>query len=362
MRMSLGTVVAGALLILLTVVFMTLGISTLTFQPNPSNIARPLSEKEEKGRQIYMANGCVYCHTQYVRPQDWNAAGGGKAVRVSEAGDYIFDKTALLGTERTGPDLSQEGGVHPDDWHIAHFKNPRYTSPGSIMPQISYLNDEELTNLIAYVQSLGGKAADVRTGTIRDEKQKVLATLGGKQGTKGVNDPNVPYSPEHLAYLKQQVPPTWINLRSAMPPSPRSLLHGKQVYLQNCIGCHGFQGDGNGPSGQYLEPKPFNFKSVDGQRAASEGQLYHFLLFGLPGTAMPAFGDYLTVNDIWDVINFLRTIPNGGLTVPESQLTQQLMVQGPEIGPAPAPFDKTYEDSYVNPPQTPIPTVLPVRP
>jgi cbb3-type cytochrome c oxidase subunit II len=358
--MSLGTIVAGALLILLTVVFMTLGLSTLTFQPVPSDIARPLTVEEEKGRHIYMANGCVYCHTQYVRPQDWNAAGGGKASRVSEAGDYVFDKTALLGTERTGPDLSQEGGVHPDDWHVAHFRNPRFTSPNSIMPQISYLTDEEMRQLIAYMQSLGGKAADVRYKAQKDEKALLLASLKGGQGAKGVTDPNVPYSADHLTFLQQQVPPTWKDLRSAMPPSQRSLIHGKQVYLQNCIGCHGLRGDGNGPAAQFLEPRPFNFRSVAGQRAGSEGQLYHFLLFGLPGSAMPAFGDFLTVNDIWDVINFIRTIPNGGLEVPETQLLPQLMVTGGQSGPQPAPFDQTYEDSYKNPPRvTPVPPTRP---
>ena len=73
----------------------------------------------------------------------------------------------MLGTERTGPDLSQEGGVHTDEWHLAHFHNPRYTSPKSIMPQFSFYYYErqadtarqEINELIAYVQSLGGQAA-----------------------------------------------------------------------------------------------------------------------------------------------------------------------------------------------------------
>lgn len=133
MKMTFGTIVAGVILVVLTTVAMSLGLSTLTFQPPPSDIARPLTVTEERGRQIYMSNGCVYCHTQYVRPQDWTAAGGAKASRVAQAGDYVFQKTVLLGTERTGPDLSQEGGVHPDDWHRAHFANPRYTSPNSTL-------------------------------------------------------------------------------------------------------------------------------------------------------------------------------------------------------------------------------------
>jgi cytochrome c oxidase cbb3-type subunit II len=356
MKMTFGTIVAGAILVLLTTVSMALGLSTLTFQPPPSDIARPLSTVEEEGRQIYMSNGCVYCHTQYVRPQDWTAAGGGKAARVAQAGDYVFQKTVLLGTERTGPDLSQEGGVHPDDWHQAHFRNPRYTSPNSIMPQYSYLTDDEINKLTAYVQSLGQKAADVRTQVHKDEKQKLIESLQGQGGAQGTA-PNTPYAQRHLDYLKTLVPQSWMNTKSAVPPTQRSLLHGKQVYLTNCIGCHGLQGDGNGPAAQYMNPRPFNFTNADVQRQHSEGQYYHFLLLGLPGSSMPAWGDYLSVKDIWDVINFLRTIPNGGLTVPDDQLTDRLLVRGGLAGPEPAPFDTQTENSQYGVFPRPSPTV-----
>ena len=360
LRMSFGTLFAGVVLIVMSAAFLSVGLSTLSFQPAPSDIARPLTEKEEAGRQIYMSNGCVYCHTQYVRPQDWNAAGGGKAVRVAQAGDYVFNKTMLLGSERTGPDLSQEGGVHPDDWHKAHFQNPRYTSPSSIMPQFNHFTPDELSNVTAYVQSLGGKAADARTQVQKSEKDALVKSLQGKQGTTGITDPKIPYATEHLAYLQSQVPATWKNTRSAMPPSNRSLLHGKSIYLTNCIGCHGYNGDGNGPSGQYLQPRPFNLTDAEAQKQTSEGQLYHFLLFGLPGSAMPAWGDFLNVNDIWDLINFLRTIPNGGLKVADEQLNSSLQVTGPNAGPQPAPFDANQENWSKQPP-VPLPTVAPLE-
>jgi cytochrome c oxidase cbb3-type subunit 2 len=343
MKMTFGTVLAGAALVMICVAFMTVGVSTLTFQPAPSDIARPLTDQEERGRQVYMGNGCVYCHTQYVRPQDWNAAGGGKAFRVAQAGDYVFQQTMLLGTERTGPDLSQEGGVHPDDWHKAHFRNPRYTSPNSIMPQFSFLEDKELNDLIAYVQSLGQKAADVRTTVQRDAKKDLVTSLQGKGGAQG-STVDTPYSQTHLDYLKSLVPSTWVNTHSAVPPTQRSLLHGKQVYITNCVGCHGYSGKGDGPAAAFLEPKPFNFTNADVQKQHSEGQYYHFLLFGLPGSAMPAWGDYLTVQDIWDVINFVRTIPNGGLTVADADLKPSMVVTGGAAGPQPAPYDQTNED------------------
>jgi hypothetical protein len=141
-----------------------------------------------------------------------------------------------------------------------------------------------------------------------------------------------------------------------MPPSNRSIVHGKQIYLANCVGCHGFKGDGNGPAAASMEPKPFNFRDAEAQKLTSEGQLYHFLLFGLPGSSMPAWGDFLTVNDIWDVINFLRTIPNGGLEKADALLGPQDVVTGPNAGPEPAPFDQNQEYWSKNPPN-PVPTV-----
>jgi cytochrome c oxidase cbb3-type subunit II len=346
MKMTFGTIVAGVILVVLTTVAMSLGLSTLTFQPPPSDIARPLTVTEERGRQIYMSNGCVYCHTQYVRPQDWTAAGGAKASRVAQAGDYVFQKTVLLGTERTGPDLSQEGGVHPDDWHRAHFRNPRYTSPNSIMPQYSYLQPNELEDLIAYVQSLGGKGADARYTLLKDKQREVLEAWDKSYEA-------------HLQQIREMVPPTWRDLKSAVPPTQRSLLHGKQIYLTNCIGCHGIYGDGRGPASAWMKPDPANFQRVELQLAASDGQYYQYLLLGLPGTSMPAWGDYLTVNDIWDLINFLRTIPKGGLIVKDQDLKPELMLQfdpvygkgapGGYPGPEPTNTDKLLDNPFCDP-------------
>ncbi len=346
MKMTFGTVLAGAALIVIAVVFMTLGVSTLTFQPPPSDIARPLTDQEERGRQIYMGNGCVYCHSQYIRPQDWTAAGGQKASRVAQAGDYVFQKTMLLGTERTGPDLSEEGGVHPDDWHRAHFANPRFTSPNSIMPQFSFLQGRELEDLIAYVQSLGQKAADARHNLVKEKQTEVLKAWDESYEA-------------HLLQIKTMVPPSWRELKSAVPPTQRSLLHGKQVYVTNCVGCHGQYGDGRGPASIYMKPDPANFQRPELHLAGSDGQFYQYLLLGLPGSSMPAWGDYLTVNDIWDVINFLRTVPRGGLVVKDENLTPDLMLQfdptygkgttGGYQGPEPSGSDKLLDNPFCDP-------------
>ena len=176
--------------------------------------------------------------------------------RVAQAGDYYYIKTPQLGTERTGPDLSQEGGVHTDEWHLAHFRNPRYTYPKSIMPEFSfyYTGDQqdapnqEIYDLIAYVQSLGGKAADDRTARQKALKQKLLS-----ERAKG-----------NEAIIHDWFPSTWRNVRNPMEPTQRSLIHGKTIFQTNCIGCHGLRGDGKGPAARW----------IGGQYAARAAQLH----------------------------------------------------------------------------------------
>jgi mono/diheme cytochrome c family protein len=120
-------------------------------------------------------------------------------------------------------------------------------------------------------------------------------------------------------------------VRNPMEASQRSLLHGKTVFLTNCIGCHGLQADGKGPASRWVNnPAPRNFTDVSSQLLFSDGEMYDAILFGVDGTAMPAWGDILTVNDIWDVTNFLRTVPNGGIN---REPTADMMVTSPDYKP-----------------------------
>ena len=173
MKMTPLAVVIGSLLILATVVFVVVVMPYAnTSKTVPSEIFRQRSELEAAGRRIYIANGCVYCHSQSIRSIDWGLG----AERIAQAGDYVADLPILLGSERTGPDLSQEGGEHPDDWHMAHFTNPRYTRPLSIMPAFEFLGETKMTSLIHYVQSLGLKDADPRDARQLQNTKLVMYT------------------------------------------------------------------------------------------------------------------------------------------------------------------------------------------
>ena len=101
---------------------------------------KPYSSAELRGRQVYIANGCVYCHSQQPRAKafapDFTRGWG----RATVAGDYAYDRPHLLGTMRTGPDLMNIGVRQPSAaWNLGHLYQPRAYTPGSIMPSYPYL-------------------------------------------------------------------------------------------------------------------------------------------------------------------------------------------------------------------------------
>lgn len=133
--------VVGAMVILAfaTGLLVVMPYMLLKKTPVPPGL-KPYTEVQLQGRQVYIANGCVYCHSQ--QPRDIAQApdalrGWGRA---SVAGDYAYDTPHLLGTMRTGPDLLNIGARQPSrDWHLGHLYQPRAYTPGSTMPPYPYL-------------------------------------------------------------------------------------------------------------------------------------------------------------------------------------------------------------------------------
>jgi len=101
---------------------------------------QPYTDAQLRGREVYIANGCVYCHSQQPRDRglgpDLQRGWG----RASVPGDYVYDKPHLLGSMRTGPDLFNIGARQPSkDWHLGHLYQPRAYVKESIMPSYPYL-------------------------------------------------------------------------------------------------------------------------------------------------------------------------------------------------------------------------------
>ncbi|HYG31347.1 MAG TPA: cbb3-type cytochrome c oxidase subunit II [Methylophilaceae bacterium] len=108
---------------------------------------KPYTQEELLGRQVYIDNGCVYCHSQQVRdPAFTTDVARGWGSRPSVPADYVFDKPHLLGTMRTGPDLINVGVRLPDaQWHLLHLYQPRALVPWSIMPPYPFLFEHKET-------------------------------------------------------------------------------------------------------------------------------------------------------------------------------------------------------------------------
>jgi cytochrome c oxidase cbb3-type subunit 2 len=339
-RMLITPLVAGlgGLLAFFTVVFIVVWLPIHTFDPPPSYDWAPLADSAVKGRNLFAQNGCYVCHSGYVRPQDVRESLYFLYPKVSQPGDFYGSDQSpnLLGTERTGPDLSQESGWHPDDWQRAHFYDPRFVDPLSLMPQMkSLFSDKQIEQLINFVETRSGKSGLLRYAGQLYSKHVVTTNQGfspapiGFQGAHGKipegND-DILHPPkdqlEEAPNLAQIDRGYWL-AGDPLPVTEQNLLRGKEVFLQRCVGCHGVNGDGKGPGASFMSPSPADFTSADDACCGGDtgpGDFYYRILRGWPGTAMENFGDRLSVNDIWRVVLFVKTIPNHTLrknVVPE---------------------------------------------
>ncbi len=173
----------AVLLVAVVAVFMFLGsyftmVVPLTDEKlyEPTKDAKDYTAQELRGKKIYQREGCWYCHTQQVRNllEETQRYGMGEeetfkrfGVRAlvqappTQPGEVVFDNPHMLGTRRAGPDLARVGGKYDNSWHINHFRDPRSTSPGSLMPAYTWLFDKagqptpEAQDLVAYMQKLG---------------------------------------------------------------------------------------------------------------------------------------------------------------------------------------------------------------
>ncbi len=97
---------------------------------------KPYTALQLAGRDVYMREGCFTCHSQMIRPFRAETERYG---HYSVAGEFVYDHPFQWGSKRTGPDLARVGGRYSDDWHRAHFANPRDVVPESNMPAYPWL-------------------------------------------------------------------------------------------------------------------------------------------------------------------------------------------------------------------------------
>jgi cytochrome c oxidase cbb3-type subunit I/II len=144
---------------------------------------KPYTPLELLGRDIYIREGCLACHSQMIRPFRSETERYGE---YSKAGEFVYDHPFLWGSKRIGPDLHRVGGKYPDAWHYNHLDDPRSTSPNSIMPRYNWLLTQELdtTSLPARISALRRVGVPYPAGyeqqafaDLKRQQDKVVADL-----------------------------------------------------------------------------------------------------------------------------------------------------------------------------------------
>ena len=290
---------------------------TLEEQIRRTKPERPLAltASERRGRAIYAREGCAYCHTQQIRYVANDVARFGAATLAWET---IFDYPHLWGTRRIGPDLSREAGVRSADWQFSHLYAPRALVSDSVMPDFPWLFHgapdrprQEARDLLDYLETLG--------------RDRSLAAPEGEARARTACD----CSDDEMRYAfgspALNASPSMTRVRGEIPKFARSNDRGRgaQVYSRYCASCHGMRGEGDGPGGAGLHPRPANLT----EREYAPARLSFSLWNGVGGTAMPAWRE-LTTADLSAVVEVVREFHGAE---PEPAIPQAVLDLGARV-------------------------------
>jgi cytochrome c oxidase cbb3-type subunit 2 len=217
----------------------------------------PLTQVE-RGRRVYISEGCINCHTQFVRPNSPDVLMWGPVEPIQQLRQ---ERPPLIGNRRQGPDLAEVGGRRSALWLKLHFYDPPEVSGASIMPSYAFLfRDERGDDLVSYLDSLHESGL-----------------------------------PQHLAEEEN-----WHPSSSAIAAANAN--DGERSFQRHCATCHGAGGQTRWEAHfKRLPPDlavgPYLHLSPSGDDAQRRDRLAHIVKFGIPGTDMPGH-EYLSDNEI----------------------------------------------------------------
>jgi cytochrome c oxidase cbb3-type subunit 2 len=324
--------------------------------------ATDFTPEQKAGRAIFLREGCWNCHSEKVREENGDTRRGAP---VREPGEFAFDTPHFKGTSRIGPDLTQVGLKYGDEWHYAHFWNPRQLSADSIMETFQSLFDAPPDAVKIVADGAGNRTLEKTPATEKffdfssREQIRLTPNINGllfvplqAQGKAPIIwTPNKEYSGDTVrlaaetkklaslvAYVQKlgtnrgkwrdlfnplQLEATDANNWAArggrqvpalpsLPRSPEWVAYGKEVYERRCIGCHGEKGDGNGPAATFMyKQRPRNFTMGEFKFRLTKGplpsdaDLLRTITRGVRGTAMPPWYD-LPLSDRLAVIQYIK--------------------------------------------------------
>lgn len=228
---------------------------------------RAQSDPVALGREVYVSEGCIHCHSQYVRPGTTDVVRWGPAVPMDQ---LRRESPPLPGNRRQGPDLTNVGARRSAEWNRLHLQDPQAVNPGSRMPSYAHLFAGDAAAgeaLVAYLGSLGAE----RAAALRS------AQAGWRPG-----------------------------------PVKEVGSEGPRLFLRLCAGCHGPEGRGDGPLAGRLSGPPPDFRQPAWRRLPPgepdpERALARLIKFGVPGTTM-AGHEYLGDEAVVSLARHVRVL------------------------------------------------------
>ena len=239
-----------------SVFFGFLGLSTLiAVQPAtriqndnaPLPTAEALTPEQQAGLRVFIGEGCVACHTQQVRNIDMDKMWGGRpSLPADYAGRTRLDvwraTPSTLGSERTGPDLTEVAERQPSDlWHLLHLYQPRSVVPESIMPAFPWLFQDSVAGtpagLALHIPAAWREPGNHTIVPTRRAQQLVAYLMSLKQAELPTGEP----TPAFLA-VSPPKPAAPVASGAAAPAEP--VLDGAALYATNCQPCHQANGEG----------------------------------------------------------------------------------------------------------------------
>lgn len=261
----------------LVLAFGVFGVVCFSFLP-ANDIPQSGSPSVEFGRIVYKQEGCINCHSQFLRPNTPDVLLWGPHRDIDRT-----EKPPMVGNRRQGPDLMNAGLRRTALWHRQHLMDPQSLSPGSMMPSYAYLfsaGDPRGESLVLYLSSLGIKNAEARVASIK----------------------------------------SWT--LDATTIEAVSEERGKKVFETYCYICHGLEGKADGPlAGIFNQPSmnlakgPFTYIPASLSNEEKNAALARIVKFGLVGLNMPGH-EYFNDQDIADVVSYVRKLAAAGQAQP----------------------------------------------
>lgn len=293
----LFTIVVTAVTLIGTAVMMVYPMFSAEMHPKMANL-KPYTALQLAGRDVYIENGCYYCHSQMIRPLKAEVMRYGE---YSKAGEFAYDQPFLWGSKRKGPDLARIGGKYSDDWHYKHMIDPRKLFQGSNMPAFGWLADYpvDAKDMEKSMKALGFPYT-----------KEEIAALNGKTKLDAV-----------IAYLQclgtsisKQPKQSLIaaDEKNPLGNDPGAIAEGKKAYDLNCAGCHG--SDAKGGVGPDLTDDDWLY--VD--KPIADHTLFSIISEGTNQDqiidkrkakgGMPPWGDSLGKKKVWSLVSYIRSL------------------------------------------------------